>query len=90
MARLLFKVEDSFTVRTRGLVIIPGIVPQGDERFRVGGRLELRRPDGVVLNTQILGLEFLNPMPPDYAIAVLLPLGLTTDEVPLGTEVWSV
>lgn len=84
--RLLFKVEHCFGISNRGL----GIVPQGDERYRVGDKLELRRPDGVVLNTRIVGLEFLNPMPPDHAIAVLLPVGLPKDDVSLGTEVWSV
>jgi hypothetical protein len=89
MARLLFIIEDRFTVRGRGVVVLPGIVPQGDERFRVGDTVELRKPDRTNIVTRIGGLEFMSPMPANHAISVLLPNELTKDDVPVGTEVWS-
>jgi hypothetical protein len=41
-ARCLFVVSDTFAIKGRGLVLIPGIKPEGDERFRVGDIVELR------------------------------------------------
>jgi hypothetical protein len=46
MARRLFVVEDAFAIKDRGLVLVPGILPSGDERFRPGDRIRLRKPDG--------------------------------------------
>jgi len=71
MARFLFKVTDSFVVR-HYLVLLPGIVPQGEECFRVGDSIELRRPDGTSRTVEIAGLEMLNPMPADYPVVPAL------------------
>ena len=88
MPRLLFKVDDTFLIRARGLVLVPGIVPVGDERFRIGDSLRLKRPDGSEVETTIGGLEmFTETTKPD--IPVLLK-GLGKEDVPIGTEVWSV
>ena len=44
MGRLLFVVEDRFLIKGRGLVPVPGIVPQGEECFRAGDPILLKRP----------------------------------------------
>jgi hypothetical protein len=44
MARRLFIIEDLFTVPQHGLVVLPGIVPEGDEEFRVGDSWILSGP----------------------------------------------
>ena len=88
MARLLFIVEESFAIKGRGLVPVPGIVPQGVERFRVGDPILLKRPDGSSLAWQIGGLELISGGPPRDDVVVLLK-GLRKEEVPVGTEVWS-
>jgi hypothetical protein len=49
MARRLFVVEDTFLIQGRGLVPVPGIIPQGEERFTVGDSILLLRPDGSCL-----------------------------------------
>ena len=36
MGRRLFVVEDTFTIKGRGQVLVPGILPEGDECFRAG------------------------------------------------------
>jgi translation elongation factor EF-Tu-like GTPase len=89
MARLLFTVEDTFMIEGRGLVPLPGIVPQGDEQFRVGDPISLKRPDGSEIEWTIGGLELLSPPPPQHYVVVLLK-GLSKDDVPIGTEIWSV
>jgi hypothetical protein len=91
MARCLFVVEDRLVLKGRGVVPLPGLVPQGEERFRVGDPIELRRPDGSRLRWTIGGLESGStpPRPPGTGVPILLR-DLDRDDVPLGTEVWSV
>jgi hypothetical protein len=87
MARRLFVVEDRFVVPGRGLVLVPGIIPEGDERFRVGDRITLRPPDGTSRDKRIGGLELLDPNPRRDVVIMLI--GLAKEDVPVGTEVWS-
>ncbi len=89
MARLLFTVEDAFFIEGRGLVPFPGIVPVENERFRIGDSIMLKRADGTELKRQLAGIELCSPPQPNYAVVILLK-GLTKDDVPIGTEVWSV
>ncbi len=87
MARHLFTVEDAFTIRGRGLILVPGIVPEGDERFRVGDRISLRKPDGSSTDAQIGGLELFA----SYALGKIpvILIAMKKEDVPIGTEVWS-
>ena len=55
MARRLLVVEDSFFIKGRGLVLVPGIIPDGKERFGVGDSLSVKRPDGSCLEWKIGG-----------------------------------
>jgi len=89
MARRLFTVEDRFYIDGRGLIPVPGIVPEHGERYRVGDPIELRRPDGSVLRTRIGGIEMINPTP-QRSDTIILLRECTKDDVPVGTEVWSV
>jgi hypothetical protein len=89
MARRLFTVEDTFLIEGRGIVPVPGIEPQGDERFRIGDSIILKRPDGSEIEWQIGGLELLCPRPRPDEVVVLLR-GLGKDDIPIGTEIWSV
>lgn len=63
-------------------------MPVGDERFRAGDPLLLKRPDGSELRTRIGSLEVLDPHPTHQVVVLLKELG--KEDVPLGTEVWSV
>src|SRR5689334_20273350 len=88
MARLLFTVTDRFYIAGRGLIPVPGIVPAANERFRVGDPLLLKRPDGSEISSRIGGIEMPNPNP-GPVIVFNLP-ELKKDDVPVGTQVWSV
>jgi hypothetical protein len=91
MARCLFIVEDMFLIRGRGLVVVPGILCQGEERFRVGDPLLLKRPEGSCLQWRIGGIELISCSPPRTKNEVVILLrDLSKDDVPIGTEVWSV
>jgi hypothetical protein len=75
-------------IRGRGLVPVPGIVPVGDERFGIGDSLLLKRPDGTEVHTTIHGLECLDPNLTNQVVVLLKELA--KEDVPNGTEVWSV
>jgi translation elongation factor EF-Tu-like GTPase len=90
MSRRLFVVEDTFFIKGRGLVPVPGIVPQGDERFRVGDSILLKRPDGPCLESAISGIEMIHgTVPRPKGEVVILLKDLTKEDVPIGCEVWS-
>jgi hypothetical protein len=86
--RRLFIITDTFTVTGRGLVLVPGLIPIGDERFKAGDPILLRAPDGQETRTSIATLELPHPNPRNEVLIMLRDLG--KDDVPVGTEVWSV
>ena len=87
--RCLFRVSHTLRIQRR-IVLWPGVIPQDDERFRIGDRVELRRPDGSFQPATISGLEIFSPAPRDGSVAVLLDESVRQEDVPIGTEVWSV
>ena len=88
MSRRLFTVEDTFLIRGRGLSLWPGVGPEGEERFRVGDALILKRPDGSMIAASIDAAYMVFGGQPrnSYPISVR---GLAKQDVPIGTEVWS-
>jgi len=89
-ARCLFVVSDTFIIKGRGIILIPGIKPQGDERFRVGDIVELRKPNGIATHAKIAGIEMFTPPPADGSFPILLKeSSVEIADVPIGTEVWS-
>jgi hypothetical protein len=52
------EVQDAFVVTGEGLFIVPAI-PQDDFRLRVKSPIQLRTPDGRILETHINAVEFL-------------------------------
>lgn len=92
MIRRLLTVDDTFLVQSYGLVLFPGIVPQGDEQFRVGDLVLLKSPNDSWFSSAIGWLEVstieLVPNEPSCEVHILL-FGLGKEDVPTGTEVWS-
>jgi hypothetical protein len=88
MARLLFVVEDTFDIRRRGLILVPGISPHCDQALRVGDPLRLKRPDGSELETTIGGIEMIGSTT-IRSVPIMLS-GLSKEDVPIESEVWSV
>jgi len=86
---LLFTVSDRFTIQGRGIVPLPELKSIGNEHFRVGDQLRLRRPDGTEDLVPIVGLDLLKPLNGRCQPVVML-LGKEKDSVPIGTEVWSI
>ena len=88
MNRLLFVVEDTFDIPERGLVAAPGIIPEGDECFRIGDGLRIDRPDGSSIYTSIASLELVTPNP-SRAVVIMFPKDISKSDIPAGSEVWS-
>jgi hypothetical protein len=87
--RLLFTVSQTFTIQGRGVTLLPELRPVGDERFKVGDPLRLKRPDGTDELVKIGGIELAKVLNAPCKVLVLLS-GKSREDVPIGTEVWSV
>jgi hypothetical protein len=85
---LLLTVAERFSISGRGLVLVPGIRPVGDELLKIGDPIRLRLPDGREIRANIGSLELPNPNPRREVVIMLTELSKA--EVPVGTEVWSV
>lgn len=60
-------------------------------RIRVRDQIQLRTPDGRVLDTQIASIELLKPSDGSPCrAAIMLPRELVKNDIPIGTEVWLV
>lgn len=88
MPRVVLTVEDSFAIDGRGVVLLPGLEPIGDEVFRAGDPIRIRRPDGTDLDTTMHGVEFLTSTA-GSSLVILLPRDVAKSDVPIGSEVWS-
>ena len=86
MQTFLFTVDDVFEISGRYVVPTPG-VPVSVRGIRSGLRIELRRPNGTVLQTLIASIPILDPYDPKRPTQIALE-GITKQDVPLGTEIW--
>ena len=86
--KLLCKVEDTFYISGRGCVIVPAI-PEGlDFRIRAKDQIELRTPEGRVLQTHIASVELAKRQNAPCRMAIMLAADIAKQDVPTGTEVW--
>ena len=83
----LFKIEQVFEISGRGCVIVPAIVEGPDFKIRPQDEIQLRTPDGHVLDTRIGSVEFLK-LAEVTRMAILLPPDVLKQDVPIGTDVW--
>jgi len=83
MALLLMTVEDTFDIRGRGLVLVPGV--SHDVACRVQDWIEVRRPNGTSLSTRIAGIEGIG-VPVQRVLC--LPPEIRKTDVPIGSEIW--
>jgi len=87
MAICLMKVSEIFEIKGRGLVACLGVSWDLQEEFQIGQTVELRRPDGSRLTTEIQGIEHISPNM--HRVTPLL-FHLSKRDLPIGTEVWTI
>ena len=85
----MFTVSQTFTIQGRGVTLLPELRPVGKESFKVGDPLKLKRPDGTEEIVNIGGIELAKVLKGPCQVLVLLS-GKDKEDVPIGTEVWSV
>lgn len=88
--RLLLRVGDRFELRGRGLVLTPGLPPGSATAGRL--RVRLRRPDGAEREA-LASIELNHFNAPSLPVeqrwqAMICLHDATSEEVPIGTEVW--
>src|SRR5689334_19776276 len=87
MLAFLSTVAGAFEIGGRGIVVVPGVLPEGKWKLRVGDPITLERPDGSKLETTIAGIEMgarsREPIKP-----LLLGRNVTKADVPIGTKLW--
>jgi hypothetical protein len=85
MTKRILTVEDSFEIGGRGLIVVPGpTLDPYDGPVEVP--VEIKRPDGSTLTATLnFTRAFLTPAPPRW---VLIFLGLSKRDVPIGSEIW--
>lgn len=88
MSRFLFKITDTFWMESIGLVVAAD-VRVGDVSLSAGEPIELRRPDGSRLKTEVAAVPMPRPNDPDRPFDFSLPKGVGKADVPVGTEVWA-
>jgi hypothetical protein len=85
--RLLLTVTETFTIEGRGLVLLPELRFDGNERVSVGDPLLLRRPDNADETATVDAIELLKPVTGQCETVIMLK-GRRKEDVPTGTEVW--
>jgi hypothetical protein len=70
-------------------MLFPELKPIGDEVFKIGDLLRLKRPDGVDDIVNIGEIELAKVLGAPCQVLVLLA-SRRKEDVPIGTEVWSV
>jgi hypothetical protein len=86
---LISKVEDIIRITGRPLCVFPGLPKEGPpNRIRVGDQIELRRPDGTALKTNLGGIEHAKGLDGESRWPLRLPPDITEADVPTGTEIW--
>jgi hypothetical protein len=86
MSEAQFTVENVYTIRGRGVVLLPGVTFEQYTRTKVGDTLVIRRPDGSVLHAVVRGVEYppsVHSREPIQRYGVLVDL----HEVPVGSTV---
>jgi hypothetical protein len=87
---LLIVVADVFELQDGTLHFAPGVpfVVADETRLKPGDHLELRRPDGSIVETNLLGLDLFYPTNGTVGLGLGKPL--TKKDIPVGTEIWKV
>jgi hypothetical protein len=89
---LLSKVEDSFEIPERGCFIVPGVPRYGENIPKVHerDRIQLRTPDGRVIDTYVMPFSVFSGPKAKDCFPIRLPLEISKENVPIGTEVWHI
>jgi hypothetical protein len=86
--KLFSKVEEIFTIPTRGCVIVPATPSDPDFRPHKRDSIQLRSPGGEAIDTHIVSIELLKPLAGPCRMAFLLPNEIAKSDIPRDAEIW--
>jgi hypothetical protein len=86
--RFFSKVEDVFRITGRGWFVLLGAMEHGI-RVKPEDSIQLRAPDGRVLDTRVAAIEFVSGKKKSH-VAFRFPSDVKEQDAPLGTEIWVV
>jgi len=89
----LGRVFEIFDITGRGVVIAFDTTYEKlprDFKLMIGDLVEFRSDGLVVLQSSIAGIEHCSPWTPNNVFAFVLPRNIRKQEVPIGSEVWTV
>ena len=81
---LFSEIADIFRVTGYGFFVVPGAIEAGAP-WKAKDLIQLRTPDGRILNTQAAAVEFMKGATVQRSIALRLASDV---KEPLGTEIW--
>jgi hypothetical protein len=87
--RLILRIEDAFDIQGVGCVVTPEIPVDLGFKVAPKDRIQLRTPEGCVLDTHID--EFMSGRPrfsTRRLYCIVLPSPFSKHNIPIGTEVW--
>jgi hypothetical protein len=83
----LSKVEYTFTVPTRGCVVVPVALSNPELRVRVGDAIQLRSEIGI-LDARIKQVELIKQSSGPGRVGLLLSSEICKSQIPPGAEIW--
>jgi hypothetical protein len=82
-------VEDILRITGRSVCVLPGLPKEPlPNTIRVGDVVELRRPDGTFLRTEIGGIAHARTLKGASEWPLRFPEPITEADIPIGTEIW--
>jgi len=89
--KLILTVEDVFDISGHGLILTPKIPDDLGLTVRPKDPIQLRTPDGRILETYIACFSSGRPIGGDRRFyCIMLPRDFMKPDIPIGTEVWLV
>jgi len=90
---LLFRVEEVFEIKGRGVVLVPPREGGLDTNTKPGDKVQLRTSEGMFFDSRISSIEFLHGIDNNgekfCRMAIMLPTDVSKDRIRKGTEVWT-
>jgi hypothetical protein len=83
-----FTIEKTYYLSNRGIGLFPGVIIQKSDCIRPGETILLKKSDGTKIESKIYATENLDPTPKGEVL--IWCKYLNEEDVPKGTEVWSI
>jgi len=87
MSRLLFKITDTFSLESFGLVVAVDAKSK-DVNLTVNENIEVVLPDGSSFKTKVAAIPMLCPYDSERPFSFSFPKDVKKEDIPIGTEVW--